>query len=190
MIHMADNRKSLSENRGLAKAVAAVCVAFCVLVMGPVKLNARRDDALNVFYNGSHKNYTLSVSSDMREAAEYAMQLASSAEQIVPKNETIGELKALASEIQSSNEPNAMLAAFAKLGQTASRLYDAMKAENPASPLLSDAKGKLNNIENKRVVIEKDSYFSLAREFNAARSKFPASIMVGYAGIDALNENR
>ncbi len=187
---MAEKRKRVSENRKLAKAVAAVCAAFCLLVMGPVKLDARRDNALDVFYNGARENYTVSVNSDVREAAQYALQLASMAEKIVPGDEAISELTALADKIQSAAEPSEMLAAYGTLSQTATKLYEAMRVKSPDSEIVSDANGKLNAIDNKRVVIEKDPYFALAREFNAARAEFPANVMAGYAGIGELSENR
>lgn len=177
----------IAENRSLAIRIAAVVAAFVLLVMGPVKLKGLKNEARNVFRNGTDEKFVVSVYNDIRSAADNAETLAGIAEiELGAKDEDAKRIRALAGEIRSTEDEKKLLSAFASLKSATENLYTRFLNANPSENNQKDARGCYKNIKSAFETVGNDAYFAYARKFNDARSGFPARLMALVGGIGAL----
>lgn len=177
----------VAENRTLAIRVAAVTAAFVLLVMGPVKLKGLKNEARNVFRNGTDEKYVVSVYNDIRSAADSAETLAGIAEAVLGTNDGDAKaLRALAAQIRKTEDEKALLSAFASIKTTTENLYTRFLNANPSENQQKDARGYYKNIQSAYETVGNDAYFAYARRFNDARDGFPAKLMALVGGIGAL----
>jgi len=190
---MTPKPQGFKENRKLAAIVLAVCVAFSVFVMGPVKLGNLRDEALTVFRSGVHEGYTLSVYTDIRSAAENANRLCAAAAGVLgDQDEDVLSLQAFAETALSSDAPDVMIPAFRKISALSEKVYLHAGGKEMTGAAADAAASAIASIRSCANTIEKDDYFALAADFNQERSGFPASLLSHLSGADELftSENR
>ncbi len=179
--------KNIWENRKIAWLALAVCIVFSLFVMGPVKLNSLRNEALEVFRRGVHESGTLSVYTDLRSAAENANILSAVAAPVIGEDdEDILQLETLCEKLLSASDPTDMFEAYSTLPLLAEKVYQKLAQSSPPEEALNTARAASANIRSASNTIEKDEYFSLADEFNQRRSAFPASLFAALTGADPL----
>ena len=174
---MSENKKPFAENTGLAKRIAALAVAASILVLGPVKLNGKRNEALDVFKNGTSAAYTASIFTDIGKAASSAGTLAG-----IAGDE---KLARLSRELLDEDDVDDMLELFAEVNFAAN---DAFTAFEKSGADTTDAKRELKVIESAYRTVTNDAFWRYAVDFNKERSGFPASLLALLGGAKKLPE--
>lgn len=173
---------SFKENTRLGMIVLAACILISVLVLAPVKLSGARNEAEDIFRNGTEKGITVSVYTDLIAMAENANRLANFAsEQLGENNSDIQTLKDSAKKIFDAKNEKTMLEAYSGIALAADNVYTRLTGSAK-----EDAKGAYVNIDNYVSTIKRDSYFTYAEKFNRSRNSFPAIILAGLFGIDEM----
>ena len=179
---MSQEKNPITENTKLAKIVLIACVVLALVVIAPMKLNGRRNSALDMFMNGTGDKYRASVYTDLKGIAEEANRLVMICEREESADkESVQKLKEAAVKISGTNEPAEMLDAFAGISMYANQAYDSLSAS--AKDNCYDAYVNLTDVAS---VIKRDSFFSEADQFNRTRNAFPTSLMAAIFGIDEL----
>ena len=179
---MSQKKSVLSENLKLAKIVLIACVILTLVVIAPMKLNGKRNDALDVFLNGTNDKYRASVYTDLKNIAEDANRLVRACEKEASADqENVEKLKEAAIAITGTSDPGEMLNAFKGITYYADSAYDSLSES--AKQNCYDAYVNLTDVAS---VIKRDSYFTLASNFNQVRNAFPTSVLAGIFGIDEL----
>lgn len=158
------------------------CVLISVMVIAPMKLSGARNEAMDVFRNGTEKGITVSVYTDLVSMAENANRLANfAAAQLGEDNADIAALKEGARKILEAKDEKAMLEAYSDIALASDNVYTKLTGSAK-----DDAKGAYVNIGNYVSTIKRDSYFTYAEKFNNSRNSFPAVILAGLFGIDEM----
>jgi len=179
---MSQKKSVLSENLKLAKIVLIACVILTLVVIAPMKLNGKRNKALDVFMNGTYDKHRASVYTDLKNIAENANRLVRACEkEDSADKENVEKLKEAAVRISGTNEAHEMLNAFKGISYYADSAYESLSESGKEN--CNDA---YVNLTRFLAVVKNDSYFSLADEFNRTRNAFPTSLMAGIFGIDEL----
>lgn len=175
------------ENRRIAIVVLLACIVFSIFVMGPAKIRSMRSEALDVFRSGTYEGYTLSVYTDLRTAAENAGRLAAVCEGALgAEDEDVLLLTKNAETILSSDDPETMLKAFSPMILASDRAYQRLSAASDDESAIMTAQKASAVILSSANTIEKDGYFALAASYNREISRFPANLLSGLFGLDAL----
>ncbi len=173
---------SWKENTRLGAIVLAACVLIAVFVLAPVKLSGARNEAKDVFRNGTEKGITVSVYTDLVAMAENANRLANFASaQLGEDNKDVSTLKDSAKKILEAKNEKTMLQAYSDIALASDNVYTRLTGSAK-----DDAKAAYVNIDNYVSTIKRDSYFSYADKFNRSRNSFPAIILAGLFGIDEM----
>ena len=179
---MSKEKNQITENTKLAKIVLIACVILTLVVIAPMKLNGKRESALDVFMNGTSDKYRASVYTDLKNIAEDANRLVLACEkEKTADKDSVEKLKEAAVSISGTNDPGEMLKSFAGITLYAESAYQSLSDSAKAN--CYDAYINLTDVAS---VIKRDSYFSLASDFNQVRNAFPTSLMAGIFGIDEL----
>lgn len=177
-----NEKVSWKENTRLGVSAFVACVLVSVFVLAPVKLSGVRNEAADVFRNGTEKGITVSVYTDLIAMAENANRLANFAvAQLGENNQDVLTLKNSAKMILDSKDEKTMLNAYSDIALAADNVYSRLTGSAK-----DDAKGAYVNIDNYVSTIKRDSYFAYADKFNKGRSSFPASLLAGLFGIDEM----
>ena len=177
-------KQPITENRRLAKCVAAGVIALTILIMGPVKLSGLRKDAVNVFRYGTSTKYTVSVMNDIRQSANSANILAGMFEAVLGESDDIKQYKEIAKSLLESNDETELLSGFYSLKLLTDDLYTKYLNSSPADA--ADAKKQYDVIKSAFTTIGNDSYQALASSFNDTRSEFPANVLSALGGVSTL----
>lgn len=173
---------SFKENTRLGVIVLVACVLISILVLAPAKLSGARNEAKDVFRNGTEKGITVSVYTDLVAMAENANRLANFASaQLGEDNADIKTLKESAKKILDAKDEKTMLTAYSDIALASDNVYTRLTGS-----VKDDAKGAYVNIDNYISTIKRDSYFTYADKFNGSRNSFPANILAGLFGIDEM----
>ena len=173
---------SWKENTRLGMIALIACVLISVFVLAPVKLSGARNEAKDVFRNGTEKGITVSVYTDLIAMAENANRLANfAAAQLGEDNADIVVLKDSAKKIFDAKDEKTMLQAYSDIALASDNVYTRLTGS-----VKDDAKGAYVNIDNYVSTIKRDSYFTYAEKFNGNRNSFPAIILAGLFGIDEM----
>lgn len=178
--------KPIKENLRLAKIVLIACIAFSIVVIGPMKLSGVRKDAMDVFRNGTEKGIVVSVYTDLVAAAESANRLSNIASSYLGENHSdVRRLKESAEKILSTSDADKMLSAFSGMSLAAENVTSALDGKLTEKEE-REVRSLFANIDSYSSTIKRDKYFTLANDFNGKRSAFPAVIFAGLFGIDTL----
>ena len=173
---------SWKENTRLGMIALIACVLVGVFVLAPMKLSGARNEARDVFRNGTEKGITVSVYTDLIAMAENANRLANFASaQLGEDNADIVVLKDGAKKILDAKDEKTMLKAYSDIALASDNVYTRLTGS-----VKDDAKGAYVNIDNYVSTIKRDSYFAYADDFNHKRNGFPAIILAGLFGIDEM----
>ena len=173
----------LKENRSIAKAVLAIAVALSILVIAPVKLNAKRNSVIKEFKNGTESKYTVSVYTLIRDAAAESQKMKSAMQAKIVPQDIMDELQSCINEINSESDPEALTKLNTKLVRLTNEVYETYKNNNGDMTLTGIESGnravktlqeKINNIE----------YWDSAEDYNSARGSFPGNLLGSIYSID------
>ena len=179
----------VSENRPLAIRVAAIAAVFVLVVMGPLKLKGLKNEARDVFRNGTNSRFAISVYNDIHTAADNAVTFAGLAESVLTQNDADAKkLRALSETIRDTEDEAKLLSAFAELKVVTEDLYTRFENAKPDENAAKQAYSCYKNIKSAYETVSKDGYFTLAHNFNEARGGFPANLMALIGGIGSLPE--
>ena len=173
----------LKENRKLALSVLAIVVALSLLLIGPMKLNARYNRVISEFKSGSESNYTESVYNYIIKAADYASEMDGKMEAGKVSQEKIDELRQLVSDIKSEKDEKTLIQLYNRLMPTVQTVYDEYKA-NKGEGWDGAVYRSYDAINTTQTQINNMPYWQDAAAYNNARGGFPASLIGGLFGID------
>ena len=180
------NKSGWTENRKLAKIIAAAVVIFAVLVMGGVKLDAKRASAQRVFMNGVNENVVASVYGDIRRASDSANILAGIADGALENDADVKTLRAAAIAVSKTEDPGEMLSGFSELKRATDDVYTKLEKVSLSDADARDMRRAYDNIRSSFNTVGNDPYFARAREFNDDRNAFPARLIALLGGVDEL----
>lgn len=183
------NKSGWTENRKLAKIIAALVVIFAVLVMGGIKLEAKRASVRKVFANGVNESVVASVLNDIRRASDSANLLSGIAEAKLEDDEDVKALRACVTAISKTDDEEELLKSFAELKRATDNVYTKLEKETLSEADQRDMRRAYDNIRSSFNTVGNDPYFARAREFNDDRNAFPASLIALLGGVDELPTN-
>lgn len=176
----------IKENRSVAKIVLAVVVALSILVIAPIKMNAKRKDVINTLKPASESQE--SVYKYIRAATRDSQTMLESIPAGTVPEQTLNALNNCISEITSAGvdadrltELNEELVALTKQVYTA------------ASSQVTDEKAKANIeayyqsvVFHKQRQIDTQEYWEEAASYNSARESFPGNLLGAIYSIDTV----
>ena len=180
----------LKENRALAWAVLGVCALGSIFGLGGHTLAQDQDKLLNVFYEGTDTQETTRHSMDayLDRAAECASVMGSEAQLLLSAdNATAQEMIDLSGIISDSDDLTARYDAYCTLQKDADTLYNAIYAADLTDAQRVSFKQAYDDFWGSDKYIKRDSYRSLANEFNSELSGFPAGLAAGIWNVDEMD---
>lgn len=178
-----------TENRGIAKIIAALVVIFTVLVMGGIKLDAKRASVKKVFTDGVTENVVASVLKDIRRASDSANLLSGIAETKLTDDEDVKALRACVAVISETEDEEELLRSFSELKRATDNVYTKLEKVALSDADRSNARRAYDNIRSSFNTVGNDPYFARARAFNNDRNAFPARWIALISGVDELPTN-
>jgi len=180
----------LSENRTLAWFVLVACVLISVVGLGGMGLKNQRDDILDVFYDGSERGDTTRYSMDayLDRAADCAQVMASEALlQLDSGNEAALRMQETLGDFDDDDGLDARYAAYQQLQKDSDVLYNQMYAARLSEDRRVNFKTAYDDFWGCDKYIRRDPYRGMASDFNDDLEGFPAGLVAGLFGVDALN---
>ncbi|MBQ9409578.1 MAG: hypothetical protein IJU28_09360 [Clostridia bacterium] len=176
----------LKENRSIAKAVLAAVVALSILVIAPLKMNAKRNDVIETLKPASESQE--SVYKYIKAAARDSQTMLENIPAGTVPEKTLSDLENCIAEITSAGvdadrltELNAQLVALTK------------QAYSAAIDRVTDEKAKANIeafyqsvVFHKQRQIDNQAYWEEAASYNSARESFPGSLLGAVYSIDKV----
>ena len=182
----AGGKLSASENRPRAKRILALAVALSILVLGPLKLNARRSSVIKEFKSGTETAYTESAYNFIMDAKSSAVKLNGYAK-TAGETDATRALDAAIARLDGIDDENELLKAYKSLYAAADTVYkEYIAASGSDSDTAKEVRYWYKNLESTDNSLFNIAYLASAEDFNQDRSAFPAKLLAGITGIKAV----
>ena len=177
-------------NRKIAWLVLAVTIAASIAGFGGASLASQRSSAVRVFNDGIDTSFAVRFSMDayLDNCAEYARTMAEEYRLHVDTGSAFAKgISELAGRVESGDDIADRRKAYQTLCSEIETLYTDFHAAVVAEEDQGIFKNAYANFQGEVNKIKYDAYHSLASEYNAAASGFPASALGALFGLEPLD---
>lgn len=178
-----------SENRRLAAAVLVVCILGSIFGLGGAAVARDRKRALDVFQNGTEKQQTQRFSMDayLDRSVDCAQVMAYEAQLLLGnENANAKQLLALTDGFDDA-DIDEKYNRYQKLQSCSDLLYNEIYGSDFSDAQRKNFKRAYDDFWGSDKFIRKDSYRSMASDFNNDLKGFPAGAVTKLWGIEPLN---
>lgn len=179
----------LSENRKLAWVVLAVAVIVSVFGLGGAKLAREQEALIEQFYEGTDADTTREcMDAYLDRALDCAQVMASEAKlRLGADNATAARVDEAIASFGDDDTLDERYGAYTTLQGLSDELYNRFFDGSVAEAERVNFKRAYDDFWGADKYIQRDPYRKAARNFNDSLRGFPAGLVAGLWGIDALN---
>lgn len=179
----------LSENRKLAWIVLAVVAIGSVFGLGGGHLARERGKVMEMFYEGAETGTTReSMDAYLDRAAECARTMSSEAKlHLGPDDATAAKMDEAMANFGDGDSLDERYAAYTALQGLSDELYNKFYADQVPEADRVNFKVAYDDFWGADKFVQRDAYRALARDYNDSLDGFPADVVSGLWGLDALN---